>query len=195
MPTDDAPSEPPSEQPLVDPEVVGASPRHRRQPWALLVVSVLLALSLGLATYLLLTTRAHEQRAHEWEAAARHTGADLAQSRTDLAAVTGERDAIAEQLSTAQERITTLADEKARLGDDREAQRQLVDYQQRISVLAGKVATALTTCIDGQVTLIGYLQDPSQYDEADLARFRTDVQRVCGAATDANTRLQRELTP
>lgn len=179
----------------IDPTDVVAAPRHRRQPWPLLIVSVLLALSLGLATYLLLTTRAHEARAGEWESAARETGGDLAQARTELATTTSELHATQEQLLTAQGRITALADEKARIGDDRETQRQLADYQQRISALAGKVATALTTCIDGQYTLIGYLADPSLYDQTDLARFRTDVQEVCGAATEANSRLQRELMP
>ncbi|HEY5553578.1 MAG TPA: hypothetical protein VIK43_01490, partial [Cellulomonas sp.] len=168
-------------------------PRHRRQPWALLVLSILLALTLGLATYLLLTTRAYERRSAEWEAAARTTGTDLTQTRADLEAATSDLAATRDQLATAQARITELADEKAQLGDDRAIQRQLVDYQQRIAAAAGNVATALSTCIDGQYKLIGYLENPSAYDQTDLARFRTDVQTVCGAATDANAALQREL--
>ncbi|CAN5373433.1 hypothetical protein BH11ACT1_BH11ACT1_26240 [soil metagenome] len=179
-------------EPLVPPSVASV-PRHRRQPWALLVLSVLLALTLGLATYLLLTTRAYEHRSAEWEAAARTTGSDLTQARADLEATTSDLAATRDQLATAQVRIIELADEKAQLGDDRAIQRQLVDYQQRISTAAGKVATALSSCIDGQYKLIGYLENPSAYDQTDLARFRTDVQTVCGAATDANAALQREL--
>ena len=168
-------------------------PRHRRQPWALLVLSILLALTLGLATYLLMTTRAYERRSAEWEAAARTTGSDLTQARADLEATTSDLTATRDQLATAQARIIELADEKAQLGDDRAIQRQLVDYQQRISAAAGNVATALSSCIDGQYKLIGYLENPGAYVQADLARFRTDVQTVCGAATDANAALQREL--
>ena len=168
-------------------------PRHRRQPWALLVLSILLALTLGLATYLLLTTRAYERRSTEWEAAARTTGSDLTQARADLEATTSDLAATRDQLATAQARIIQLADEKAQLGDDRAIQRQLVDYQQRISAAAGNVATALSSCIDGQYKLIGYLENPGAYVQADLAQFRTDVQTVCGAATDANAALQREL--
>ncbi|PVU81687.1 hypothetical protein DDP54_14825 [Cellulomonas sp. WB94] len=159
----------------------------------MLVLSILLALTLGLATYLLLTTRAYERRSAEWESVARSTGADLTQARADLEATTSDLAATRDQLATAQARIIELADEKAQLGDDRAIQRQLVDYQQRISAAAGNVATALSSCIDGQYKLIGYLENPSAYDQADLARFRTDVQTVCGAATDANTALQREL--
>jgi hypothetical protein len=168
-------------------------PRHRRQPWALLVLSILLALTLGLATYLLMTTRAYERRSAEWEAAARTTGSDLTQARADLEATSSDLAATRDQLATAQARIIELADEKAQLGDDRAIQRQLVDYQQRISAAAGNVATALNSCIDGQYKLIDYLENPSAYDQTDLARFRTDVQTVCGAATDANVALQREL--
>ncbi|MGV8976424.1 MAG: hypothetical protein ACOH17_00115 [Cellulomonas sp.] len=184
--------------PLADPivpsiQVASSMPRHRRQPWALLVLSILLALTLGLATYLLMTTRAYERRSAEWETAARTTGSDLTQSRADLEATTSDLAATREQLATAQARIIELADEKAQLGDDRAIQRQLVDYQERISAAAGNVATALNSCIDGQYKLIGYLENPAAYDQADLARFRTDVQTVCGAARDANTALQREL--
>lgn len=184
----------PRPAPVVSPEPPPVSvARHRRQPWALLVLSILLALTLGLATYLLMTTRAHESRSAEWESLARSTGVDLTQARADLEATTNDLAATRDQLATAQVRIIELADEKAQLGDDRAVQRQLVDYQQRISAAAGNVATALTSCIDGQYKLIGYLENPSAYDQADLARFRTDVKTVCGAATDANTALQREL--
>ena len=167
--------------------------RHRRRPWAVLALSIALALTLGLGTYLLLATRANERRSAQWEAAARTTGIQLTQTRSELDGMNSEVAAMRDQLTTAQARITQLADEKAQLGDDRALQRQLVDYQQRISAAAGKVATALSTCIDGQYKLIGYLENPSAYDQTDLARFRSDVQTVCGAATDANSALQREL--
>ena len=176
-----------------DPFDVAAPARHRRRPWTVIVLSVLLALTLGCATYLLLTTRAYQQRSSEWEVQARSTGALLTQTRSDLEGTTGELAATREQLATAQARITALADEKAQLGDDRELQRQLVDYQQRISTAAGKVATSLTNCIAGQNQLITYLGNAAAYNPADLATFRTDVQTLCTAATDANTALQREL--
>jgi hypothetical protein len=167
--------------------------RHRRQPWAVIVLAFLLAVTLGSATYLLVLTRAHEERAQEWEELSRTTGTELAQVRSDLTGALAELDAVRAQLQTAQTRITELADEKAQLGDDREVQRQLVDYQARVSEAAGTVASALETCVDGQYQLIGYLQNPAAYDAADLERFRTDVQQVCGAARDANAALQREL--
>jgi hypothetical protein len=168
-------------------------PRHRRPPRALLAVSTLLAITLVLATYLLLTTRAYERRSTAWETAARTTGSQLTQTRADLEGSINELAATRDQLSTAQSRITELANEKAQLGDDSAQQRQLADYQARVSNAAGNVATALSNCIDGQDKLIGYLDNPTAYDQTDLARFRSDVQTLCGAATDANAALQREL--
>jgi septal ring factor EnvC (AmiA/AmiB activator) len=158
-----------------------------------IVLATLLALTLALATYLLVLTRAHEERAAEWEQVARTTGTELAQQRAELDGVLAELEAVRVQLQTAQARITELADEKAQIGDEREAQRQLVDYQARVSDAAGKVARALDVCVDGQYQLISYLENVAAYDAADLARFRTDVQTVCGDARDANAALQLEL--
>ncbi|MGW6132312.1 hypothetical protein ACWFNE_19990 [Cellulomonas sp. NPDC055163] len=177
------------------PHVAPAAPsaRHRRQPWAVIVLAMLFALTLALATYLVVLTRAHEERAAQWEQVARTTGTELAQQRVELDGAIAELEAVRTQLQTAQARITELADEKAQIGDEREAQRQLVDYQARVSEAAGKVAGALDVCVDGQYQLISYLENAAAYDAADLARFRTDVQQVCGAARDANAALQLEL--
>ena len=169
------------------------APRRGRGPRTMIVVTLTLAVLIGLCTYLLVAARALEQRNDEWELVARSMGQDLAQARDDLAGALAELDGTRAQLSAAQNRITELADEKAQLGDDREVQQRVVDYQAKVSEAARKVTTALTSCVDGQNKLIEYLQDPSLYDAADLARFRTDVTRVCAAASDANTSLQEVL--
>ena len=67
------------------------------------------------------------------------------------------------------------------------------DYQARVSQAAGRVATALANCIDGQKQLIGYLQNAAAYDATQLAAFQAQVDDVCTEATDANTQLQLEL--
>ncbi len=168
-------------------------PRHRRRPWAVIVLSIALVAVTALSSYLWVRTVRYEEYTADVEQQARDIGGDLASLREEHEGTVAELTAVNEQLSTAQARITELADEKAQLGDDREIQRQLVDYQQRVSQAAANVASALSTCIDGQTQLITYLQDVASYDPADLERFKGDVQRVCGAATDANTQLQREL--
>ncbi|QHT58230.1 hypothetical protein GXP71_04995 [Cellulomonas sp. H30R-01] len=146
-----------------------------------------------LTVYLIRTTSAWQRSSAQWEDLARTHGTALAQAQTDLEAAQAELTDTQTQLAAAQQRITELADEKARLGDTSASQQQLADYQARVSQAAGQVATALANCIDGQQRLIGYLRESDQYDPSDLQRFATDVDRVCGAATDANASLQREL--
>lgn len=169
------------------------APRHRRRPWAVVVLSVLLVLVTALASYLWVRTVRYEEYAAGIEDQGRAIGTELATLRTQHDGTLAELSAVNEQLSTAQSRITQLADEKAQVGDDREVQRQLVDYQERISQAAANVASALSTCIDAQNQLITYLEDAQAYDPADLQRFKSDVQGVCNAATVANTELQRQL--
>lgn len=169
-----------------------AAPRRRR-PWAVVVLAVLLVLVTALAAYLWVRTDRFEQYADDIEAQARVIGTELATLRAEHDGTVSELGAVNEQLSTAQTRITELADEKAQVGDDREVQRQLVDYQERVSQAAANVASALTTCIDAQNQLITYLGDAAAYDPADLERFKSDVQGVCATATEANTELQRQL--
>lgn len=171
------------------------APRHpgRGRTWAVVVLSVLLVLVMALAAYLWVRTDRYEAYADALEAQGRSVGGELASLRVQHDGTLTELDAVNEQLATAQTRITQLADEKAQVGDDREVQRQLVDYQERISQAAANVASALSTCIDAQNQLITYLEDAASYDPADLERFKADVQGVCKAATDANAELQRQL--
>ncbi|MBO0900593.1 hypothetical protein J1G42_10535 [Cellulomonas sp. zg-ZUI222] len=172
-----------------------APPRRGRATTVLALLLVAVLATAGVVGWRLWeTTVAWEESAADWEALARTHGDELAQVRAELEATAGELDATRAQLAAAQTRITELADEKAQLGDTTAAQQQLADYQARVSQAAGRVATSLATCVDGQERLIGYLQDAAAYDAADVARFRADVERVCGAAADANASLQSELS-
>lgn len=154
---------------------------------------LVLALGAG-ATYLLVATDRWQQSSKDWQLLALRTATERDAARADLASAQAELTDVSGQLATATARITELADEKAKLGDDAVVQQSLVDYQSRVSQAAGSVATALATCIDGQQRLITYVEDADKYNPDDLARFRADVTRVCGQAEDANAALQRELT-
>ncbi len=161
--------------------------------WVVAVLAVLLAASLGAAGYLYATTTAYAERLAWTEEQARAIGSDLTLTRGELEGARAEIDALQAQLTTAQERITALADEKAQIGDDREAQRQLLDYQARVSEAAGTVASALDRCVQGQDQLIAYLEDAESYDPTELAQFGEDVDRLCASASEANDALQTEL--
>ncbi|WP_246131282.1 COG2 family protein [Cellulomonas aerilata] len=173
------------------PPAAGAGRRRRR--WPVVVLSVLLVASLAVGGYLLATARAYAERLDWTEQQARAIGSDLALTRSDLEGARSEIEGLQVQLTTAQERITALADEKAQIGDDREAQRQLLDYQARVSEAAGIVASALDRCVQGQDQLIAYLEDAASYDPADLANYGSEVEALCRSASDANVALQSEL--
>lgn len=160
-----------------------------------MVLVLLLGGAVYAGVYLYQTSQAWQERSEEYLRASQGLGEELATSETALAGARSELEAVRAQLATAQARIVELADEKAQLGDDREVQRQLVDYQQRISEAAGQVALALDQCVRGQNQLIGYMENAAQYDPAELEQFGADVQALCQAATDANAGLQRELAP
>ncbi|WP_246783970.1 hypothetical protein [Cellulomonas persica] len=177
----------------------GDDDRPRRRSRAVPVLATLLVVVLlvagPLVAYLWRTTDEWRASSEDWEDLARGTAVELERTQGDLAAAQRTLDDTRDQLATAQERITELADEKAQLGDDSAAQQQLADYQARVSQAAGKVATALATCIAGQSQLIGYMDDADSYEPDVLARFREDVDALCGQATEANEQLQHELEP
>ncbi|NCT89944.1 hypothetical protein GXB85_03110 [Cellulomonas sp. APG4] len=150
--------------------------------------------------YLWRTSDAWEGRAEAYRGEAAELGTELATTRAELEGARSELAAVRDQLSTANTRIAELANEKAQVGDDREAQRQLADYQERVTEAAGDVALALDQCVQGQQQLITYLRaqadappDQKPYDEAALTQYATDVDTLCQAATEANATLQTEL--
>ncbi len=163
---------------------------HRLLVAGLVVVALALAGSTG---YLYRTSHAWQDRADRYETASSKLGTDLASTRRDLTDAQSELDAVRSQLATAQVRIVQLANEKAQVGDDREAQRLLADYQARVSAAAGRVALSLDQCVKGQNQLISYLGTPDLYDKAALDQYATSVTALCTAATDANDALQTEL--
>ena len=157
------------------------------------VLAVLLLVAIGLVAYLSAATAAYRERLAWTEEQARAIGTDLATTRVELEGAAAELEAVRGQLAAAQERISALANEKAQIGDDREAQAQLLDYQGRVSEAAGTVASALDRCVRGQDQLITYLENAAQYDPAELAAYGQSVERLCQTASDANVALQSEL--
>ncbi|ACZ30345.1 hypothetical protein Xcel_1314 [Xylanimonas cellulosilytica DSM 15894] len=168
--------------------------RRRGAVAAVVVLTVLLLAALGLAGYLWYAADSWRADSDAWQSQARAQGESVAELQTQLDATTRELGAARDQLATATQRITQLADEKAQLGDANAASQQYLDYQRRVSEAAGVVAEALGRCTDGQAQLITYLRTPEQYDPDDLERFADEVDVLCRQATDANVQLQQELT-
>lgn len=217
----------PTPDPVVDltdaPSDPASRPRHRRRRIRRILAAtgvVLLVAALGttavLARHLWRTADAWQDRADRYERDATGLGQDLAVERADLAATRAELEAVRDQLAVAHERIIGLADEKARLGDDNEVQKRLVDYQERVSDAAGTVALALDQCVQGQQQLIALMalapapetppatppatpppadpDAPQPPTEEEIAELRDVVDELCDAATEANIGLQLELS-
>src|SRR5690606_28124635 len=100
------------------------------------------------------TSTAWEDRARDYQEVAQGLGTDLSVTRAELEGAQAELDAVRGQLANANTRIAELANEKAQIGDDREAQRQLVYYPERVTEAAGNVARAHDQCVQGQQHLI-----------------------------------------
>lgn len=126
-------------------------------------------------------------------------GTTVAQLRTDLAGTHAELEVVHTQLATAQTRISELANEKAQVGDQSEFRKQLLEYQQRISVAGGTVASKLTTCIAGLRQLIDVLQtqpgggNSAGNDSSQVTQLKERVDKECAEAQSANDNLQKEL--
>ena len=187
--------------PQTAPSSDGAGPARARRKWtpsvAALAVTLAVVLAGGglLVGYLLHTTSAWQSSSKQWQQLAQRTGDRLGDAQDELTTARADLATTTEQLTTAQDRITELADEKARLGDDSAGEKQLTDYQARVSAAAGAVATPHAPSIDRQKTLIGYLENSADYDPADLKRYKKDVDDMCAQASEANEALQSELGP
>jgi len=204
-PPDEGGPQPPSPAAGPPSTVASASPRttHPRRRWpasarvtaSLLGIALVASLVAGaLVTVRLLDTNQRWQDSSaQWEALARKHGEQAAKATGEADQLQADLDETKRQLATAKKRITALAHEKAALGDKAATSQETSDYQSRVSQAAGTVATALDRCVDGERQLLTYVEHADQYDAADVARYRDDVEKLCAAATDANDALQSSL--
>jgi len=169
--------------------------RHRR--WVLLsVLVVLLLAAIGAGYYLWQVSEAWIERDLEWQAHSRSLTNTLGETKSELEDTMAELEVVRGQLDQAQTRISELADEKARLGDEHAVVRQLAEYQERVSLAAAAVVSALDSCIASQQRLIRWQAEDVEREPEELEELEelTDrVGEVCSAAQEAKDALQEEL--
>lgn len=162
----------------------------RRRPRWLIGYAVLVTIALlgacGVGAYLWYAT-------DEWRSEAEHRQAlatDLADQRDELAAELdqAQRDlsATEEQLLELQNRLLTLAEERAQTGDELELTRMIAQD------VAG-VAADLQSCVQGQDTLIGVLEQPELYDPEAVDQVVEEVRTACNEALQRSEQLQQRL--
>ncbi len=89
-------------------------------------------------------------------------------------------------MTTAQQKITDLADQTAKAGDDVAFAKQQIANLYELAALGGSVSVALNRCVNDQKTLIGYLQNSAKYNASEVAQFKSSVDALCAAAQSAN---------
>ncbi|WP_413450492.1 hypothetical protein AA0Y32_07500 [Georgenia phoenicis] len=200
----------PGEFPVTAGRATGGGGQHhgRRRRWGVVALAAALVLALAAAGYLLVVARSWQERAESLEDTARELGGELGQVRAELEESRSTLALVESQLEAAQGQIHELADAVAQSGDDREVQRQVLEYQAQLSASAAAVAGAMDQCITGQENLIAHLEaaarptpspspsaSPDQPDEpeVDVAALREQVDGVCAQADEAHAGLQERL--
>lgn len=188
---------------------------RRRRRWTVPVLVVALVLALAAGGYLFAVARAWEDRAEEVDGVARDLGAELASAQADLEETRGTLALVETQLEGAQEQIHELADTVAQSGDDREVQRQVLEYQTELFAAAAGVTGTMAGCISDQqdyvVALEGELNrriqaeraqeeespspaQPDPGDQPDLPALRDALITSCQAAAEAHEDLTRRMS-
>lgn len=133
-------------------------------------------------------------RADDLTAAAYDMGQNLSDVRSQVVEQQADIDLLTEQLVTSQARVIELADASAQAGDAAAHAQQEIAYYQELAALGGSVALTLNRCVNEHEKLVGYLENPDDYDAGEVAQFKASVNTMCNAAQSANTTLQQELT-
>ena len=180
------------------PERTGALnriPLNERRRWQVVAaVLALVALVLGGFTiYLWVVSDRWAARADTLEDQSYDLGRRLATEQAYVVDQTEQIDILTQQLATAQQRITELADQSAQAGDDVAFAEQQIQYLGELVSLGGSVSLQLNRCVNEQKTLVGYLENSAAYTAADIAEFKASVVALCAAAQSANAEFQKEL--
>lgn len=171
--------------------------RARRRRWVLTSVLVVLLLgSVGAGAYLWQVAEAWIERDQQWRAHSIALTTTIGETSSELEDTVAELAVVRGQLDQAQTRISELADEKARLGDEHAVVRQLAEYQERVSLAAAAVVTALDSCIATQQQLVRWYAEDVEREPEELEELESlgeAVDEVCTAAQEAKDALQEEL--
>lgn len=135
---------------------------HPRRPRSIIVLSALLAVLALACGYLLFLCIKWSDFGDATHAANYDLGKQLAATETALDSARTSLDNTRSQLTTAQERISELAKEKALVGDDREEQRLIAEDTTAVATEALAVSRDLGKCVEVQSKYVNALSDYTQ---------------------------------
>lgn len=169
------------------------TPKDKKGRRGILVLATALAVAIAGSGYL-------AYLANEWSgfATATHSanfelGAGLRNTELELDSAKQSLANTRDQLTTAQQRISELAKEKALVGDDREQQRIIAQDTTAVATESLAVSRDLARCVDLQVEYTGYLNDyaaaqnkvASQSSLAEQDRDSSVLNTAVSAASEA----------
>jgi hypothetical protein len=170
-------------------------PLNERRRWQVVtaVLGVVILIVGGLTIYLWVASDKWAARSNALEGQSYDLGQRLSTEHTYVVKQTEQIGILTEQLATAQQKITDLAAQSAKAGDDVAYAQQQVTLLNELVSLGGSVSLALNRCANEQKTLVGYLENATTYTAEGIAKFKSDVDALCTAAQSANSQLQSEL--
>ncbi|MBT2519750.1 hypothetical protein [Arthrobacter sp. ISL-28] len=181
----------------------------RRWPFVVSIVALSLVAA-GLGVGFAYSTHS----AQEWRSAANKTSDDLAKTSGDLVAMTKQRDdlkidaqelqnrldgvntklvdtqkqldGVTSDYNTATDRVRSLADEKAQVGDQ-------AAYMETLVAMSQGVTAEMDGCIGNLQKLQTYLVDFSSYDPEALISYATQINDGCNKARADSDALSKKL--
>lgn len=185
---------------VLTPVGTGTSPIDRiplshKKRWIVVtsILGVLLIASLAFAGYLWDVSRAWEAQVGEITGVSTDLGERLATEQAEVVRLQEQLDVTSEQLSTAQKRITELADLNAQTGDDVQFYVQEINRQRELATTGAAVAAALNRCVEGQKQLVIYVRNSQNYDPTEVAAYEASLKTLCDNAISANATLQQAI--
>ena len=171
-------------------------PLTHRTRWIVVtsILTVLLIAVTVFAGYLWNVSNAWKDQVAQIDAVNADLGSRLGAEQTEVVRQQSQIDLLTIQLTTAQTRITELADINARSGDDVQYYVAEINARSELAATAGAVANALNRCVEGHQQLVIYLRDEGNYDPNELVEYETSLNALCANAISANVQLQDALS-
>lgn len=133
-----------------------SSNSHRTAIW---ILAALLALAVAAASYLGYLASKWSSFGEATHSANYELGETLLNTQVDLDSAKQSLENTRNQLTTAQQRISELAKEKALVGDDREQQRIIAQDTTAVATESLAISRDLARCLDLQIEYSEYLND------------------------------------
>lgn len=181
--------------------------QHARM-WMLLsgVLGIMLVAALVIVGYLWNVNGKWQAQVTSLTSTGYDLGDRIAEHQKRIDQLDAATELLTDQLATAKDKVLALSNEKAQWSDQTAYAQQQVDLLDSQVEGAQAVITQLGRCIEGEKQLQLYIDastappvpspspDSVVYTPAQIAEYRTSVEKLCTAATNATAKFQKSIT-